>query len=171
MKRHRLLRSFLFAAIVVSTIGCDQAVKEVARTQLAGAPLSFLGGCIRLSLALNQGGFLGLGSSFPAGLRAAVFVTGVATVLFLGAVFLARNRFDGHLSTLIFAWFAWAGGLSNLIDRVRFGGRVTDFMVLGVGPLHTGIFNVADVAITFGGIFIVLSVFWRESRAPIDGGQ
>jgi signal peptidase II len=47
-----------------------------------------------------------------------------------------------------------AGGLSNLIDRITLG-SVIDFMNVGVGPVRTGIFNVADVAI-MAGVAIVL---------------
>lgn len=39
------------------------------------------------------------------------------------------------------------GRLSNLIDRLLHDGLVVDFLQVGVGPLHTGIFNRADVAI------------------------
>ena len=42
-----------------------------------------------------------------------------------------------------------AGALSNLIDRIAVG-SVIDFLNVGIGPLRTGIFNVADVAIMAG---------------------
>jgi signal peptidase II len=42
------------------------------------------------------------------------------------------------------------GGVSNLMDRLRYGGYVVDFLNVGVGPLRTGIFNVADMAIMVG---------------------
>jgi signal peptidase II len=42
-----------------------------------------------------------------------------------------------------------AGGASNLVDRIAHG-VVIDFMNVGIGPLRTGIFNVADVAIMLG---------------------
>jgi signal peptidase II len=42
-----------------------------------------------------------------------------------------------------------AGGASNWVDRVV-RGSVVDFLNVGVGPLRTGIFNVADVAIMVG---------------------
>ena len=48
----------------------------------------------------------------------------------------------------------FAGGASNLVDRVM-RGSVIDFLNVGVGPLRTGIFNVADMAILLGvGIFV-----------------
>lgn len=42
------------------------------------------------------------------------------------------------------------GGLSNLIDRLLQDGNVTDFLNIGVGPVRTGIFNGADVALMVG---------------------
>ena len=45
-------------------------------------------------------------------------------------------------------------------------GRVTDFLYLSAGPLHTGVFNVADMAITFGVIWLMTSwMFTSRSRA------
>jgi signal peptidase II len=165
MNRSRLLRFALFFGIVVSTIGCDQATKHIARTHLAGlAPLSFLGGSLRIALAQNAGGFLSLGSSLPDGLRSTVFLVGVGAALLAAAIYLVRA---GGLafSALLCAWFVWAGGLSNLVDRVAFEGRVTDFMILGLGPLHTGVFNVADVAIMVGGILFAI-LTWAHQAEP-----
>ena len=42
------------------------------------------------------------------------------------------------------------GGLSNWIDRLAHGGFVTDFLSVGFGPVRTGIFNLADVAVVAG---------------------
>ena len=55
------------------------------------------------------------------------------------------------------------GGLSNLIDRLLNEGRVVDFMQLGIGPLRTGVFNVADVAI-MGGLAVMLVVVFRDGK-------
>jgi len=57
-----------------------------------------------------------------------------------------------------------AGGVGNLIDRLRFAGRVTDFLYLQAGPLHTGVFNVADMAITFGILWLVLAWGFTQRR-------
>lgn len=52
-----------------------------------------------------------------------------------------------------------AGGFGNLYDRAINDGRVVDFMLLQLGPLQTGIFNVADIAIMAGlfGFFFISS--------------
>ncbi|HXC20398.1 MAG TPA: signal peptidase II, partial [Steroidobacteraceae bacterium] len=49
------------------------------------------------------------------------------------------------------------GGISNLIDRLLYGGRVTDFLNVGIGSLRTGIFNVADMAILAGALLLILN--------------
>ena len=50
----------------------------------------------------------------------------------------------------------WVGGISNLIDRFVHHGLVTDFIVVWVGPLHTGIFNLADFAIMIGMLLMLV---------------
>ena len=51
------------------------------------------------------------------------------------------------------------GGLGNLYDRLTNTGRVVDFLMVGMGSLRTGIFNVADLAITFGvGLFVLAAI-------------
>jgi signal peptidase II len=163
MNRCRLARSLVLAALVVSLIGCDQAVKHVARVHLADSPpLVYLGGSVRLTLAHNEGGFLSLGSSLSPRVRRVVFSLGVAAVLLLGAVYLSRATSLAPLA-LACGWLAWAGGISNLVDRLLFDGRVTDFVVLGLGPLRTGVFNLADVAIMAGAVLLALTAA-RESH-------
>jgi signal peptidase II len=48
--------------------------------------------------------------------------------------------------------FSLAGGIGNLLGRLSNNGLVTDFINIGIGQLRTGVFNVADMAITFGAI-------------------
>lgn len=49
------------------------------------------------------------------------------------------------------------GGLENWLDRVLHQGAVTDFVSVGVGPLCTGIFNLADVCILAGVVLLLLA--------------
>jgi signal peptidase II len=55
------------------------------------------------------------------------------------------------------------GGISNLIDRLLYNGRVTDFLNVGIGGVRTGIFNVADMAIMAGALLLLLNM--RDSKA------
>ncbi len=155
------LRWVALVAAALATIGCDRATKHVATTLLAGeADRSYLGDTVRLGYAENTGGFLSLGADWPEAPRIAVFTVATGLAL-LGLVAVAiRDGFAGT-STVGLVLFV-AGGSSNWIDRVLHG-RVVDFLNLGIGPIRTGVFNVADVAIMAGAGLVALGVFRRDS--------
>ena len=61
----------------------------------------------------------------------------------------------------------FSGGASNFIDRVMNKGAVVDFLNVGVGPVRTGIFNIADVAIMIGfALFLFGSSRTSEREIP-----
>ena len=155
------LRGALLVAMA-GTIGCDRVTKRLAAAALDGRPVrSLLGDALRLEYAENTGAFLGLGADLPPRVRLTVFA--LATLVGL-AVIAGLGRRLRHAPPALFglALFA-AGSLSNLADRVAYG-SVVDFLNVGVGPLRTGIFNVADVAI-FAGAALVVAASGRSDRA------
>ena len=146
---------FVLAMAVVLTIGCDRVTKHVATAALAGMPSrSFLADTVRLQYAENTGGFLGVGADLHPSVRTALFTmaTGVTLVLMTAAA--VRLRLSG--AVLVGVTLFVAGGASNWIDRVA-RGSVVDFLNVGVGPVRTGIFNVADVAILLGAAVILIA--------------
>jgi signal peptidase II len=156
-----LERLAIVGAILVCCMGCDQATKSIAQSMLPEAETwSYLGDSIRLQLAHNEGAFLSLGSELPELWRGVIFLGLVGAVL-LGV--LAHALLGSHSSpwSVVGLALAFAGGISNLVDRIFNEGRVVDFMNVGIGPLRTGIFNVADVAI-LGGVVLLLI---REARS------
>ncbi|HEX9941725.1 MAG TPA: signal peptidase II [Thermoanaerobaculia bacterium] len=158
------LRSGLLALALISCVGCDQAAKALARGTLASSPpVALLGGAVHLQYAENPGAFLSLGASLPPAARFLLWVVFVAATLaaLLVFTFRAAGLSWGQRAGLA---LILSGGLGNLIDRVVNDGQVIDFVVLRLGPLHTGIFNVADVAITAGILVFLLS--WREAITP-----
>ena len=139
--------------VVATTIGCDRVTKQVAMTTLAGAPdRSFLADTVRLAYAENAGGFLSLGANLPSMARTGLFTIGTGLMLLLLAA--AALRSHSSASTQIGVSLFVAGGVSNWLDRLL-RGSVVDFMNVGIGPLRTGIFNVADVAIVLGAAIVV----------------
>jgi signal peptidase II len=147
---------------MVLFVSCDQVTKIVAQSRLKSEPsLSCLGGMVRLTYAENPGGFLSLGASLPSEVRSWLFVPLTAMLLVGLGVVLVR---DGTLSTtkVVGLSLMAAGAAGNLIDRVAFG-TVRDFLNVGIGPLRTGVFNVADFAVTTGVVLLLaLSVFSRD---------
>jgi len=157
---------FIFAILMLFLcIGCDQATKNIATQMLKDSPpRSFLADTVRLEFALNPGGFLSLGINMPDELRKWVFI-GFNSCMLLGlCAFLILKR---GVSFALFAsiTFILAGGIGNLIDRVWRDGLVTDFINLGIGPIRTGVFNIADMAVTCGVIAIgYLSIHRKTSE-------
>jgi signal peptidase II len=160
----RIATRLLLLFAIVATIGCDQVTKRVATSSLAGTSgRSYLGGIVRVAYVENTGGFLGLGADLPPAARTAIF-TGATGIMLLGMIAVAiRERLQGW--ALLGATLFVAGGASNWVDRLA-NGRVVDFMNVGVGPVRTGIFNVADMALMLGGIMLAVSEYRRLSRDP-----
>ncbi len=156
---------FIFAILILFLcVGCDQVTKTVATRMLKDSPpRAFLAGTVRLEYALNPGGFLSLGRNISDDLRKWVFI-GINSCVMLGlCAFLVLKR---GMSFALFAsiTFILAGGVGNLIDRVWHDGLVIDFINLGIGPLRTGIFNVADLAVTCGVIAIGCLLIRRNKQ-------
>lgn len=165
MLSNRFTRLALVAVVAASCVGCDQLTKQIARERLVGnPPRSFLAGTVRLIYAENPGAFLGLGGQLPPRARWILLVAiNIAVTLTLAGVLVWHSSLP--LTRAAGCALLLAGAVGNLIDRVRFDGLVIDFMNLGVGPLRTGIFNVADVAITLGAALLVVPGLTREKPA------
>jgi signal peptidase II len=149
-------------------VGCDQVSKSAARSLLHnGVTESLFADSLRLQLMENPGSFLSMGASLPQHLRFTLFTAAVA-VLLIGLV--CASLFARRLSTGRFVALALVagGGLSNLIDRLIYDGRVTDFLNVGIGTLRTGIFNFADTAILAGALLLILK---RDSPAELAATQ
>jgi|WetSurMetagenome_2_1015567.scaffolds.fasta_scaffold834478_1 signal peptidase II len=131
-------------------VGCDQVTKSLARNGLSeGEPVVLMHGFVRLTYAENPGVFMGIGADLDSYVRWAIYgssllVVVISTVLLLANVDrLSRTRIIGLLLLL-------SGALGNLVDRFANHASVIDFIVLRIGTLHTGVFNLADVLITMG---------------------
>ena len=152
-----------FALITLVTVGLDQWTKVLAVRHLPVEPWTYLNDTVRLQLAYNTGAFLGMAGTWSENARFwlltvlnGVFLVGLAGVL-LWHWRMPLGRFVAGVGIL-------AGGIGNMIDRITNDGKVTDFMNLGLGPVRTGIFNVADMAITGGAL--ILAWYWlREEQS------
>ncbi len=163
----RRARLALVLALFAGVLACDQATKRWAVAALPeGARVSFLADCVRLERVWNPGAFLSLGARLPPAARALVFTWVVAglVVAALAVALLGRTPVRTACATALLA----AGGAGNLWDRLATGGWVIDFMNVGIGPLRTGIFNVADLAIGAGVAVFLLPARRRAAGAGSD---
>jgi len=158
-----VVRLLLVSTLLICCVGCDQIAKQVVRSQLTlWESHSYLSDTVRLIYVENAGAFLGFGDSLSKSARTFVF-RGAVGLIVLGLLWAAAfARGIGRWQIIGLALLG-AGGLGNLIDRVLYDGRVTDFLNLGLGSLRTGIFNIADVLEVTGVVLFVLAL--RTQRA------
>lgn len=144
-------RVLILLLLLLPLVGCDQFSKVQAVNYLMGSqPISYLNGFLVLTYHENPGAFLSLGASLPHETRTIIFSAFVT--LFLLAVFAYLCLKPLPNASFIVGPLILAGGIGNVYDRLTNTGRVIDFVLLQLGPLHTGVFNLADV-------FIMLGVF------------
>lgn len=153
----RARRLLLVLLVVLSCVAIDQTTKAAAKMALSdGQWHSFAADTVRLQYAENPGAFLSLGASMSESWRTVLFpgILGISIAALLTYLVLASlSSADAVVSLSLIA----GGGLSNLIDRLVYHGHVIDFLNVGIGPVRTGIFNLADVAITVGAVLFFIS--------------
>jgi signal peptidase II len=143
--------------VLVACVGCDHASKYAATAVIEPARvISLASGALRFEVVYNAGAFLGLGAGLPPLVRT-VLLGGLVP---LGLLVLAAGMLRGTAVTsfqIAALGLIVGGGFGNWIDRILHDGHVTDFVSLGIGPLRTGIFNFADVAVIGGMLALLLA--------------
>jgi signal peptidase II len=159
----RFNRLMLVAVLLICCVGCDQIAKHVVRDEMTvGESHSYVNDTLRLTYAENPGAFLSLGDSLPKWLRTVFFQGGVGLIV-IALLWAAAFARDVDRWQIVALALLGAGGLGNLIDRVLYDGRVTDFLNIGLGGLRTGIFNIADLVEVIG---VIVFAFALQSAAP-----
>ena len=158
-------RLILIFIVLISCVGCDQATKSIAVSHLPETKrISYLGDTLRLQLSYNRGGFLSFGHSLHDLLRHLIFSVCVSFILIVGLAFVLFSKSANFSLVLAISLFI-AGGISNLIDRFMHNGSVVDFLNVGIGPVRTGIFNIADVAIMGGAALLLFTTFRKQKQS------
>ena len=153
----KILRVVVIAATVMANIGCDQLTKAIAKPLLSdGRVVSRLGGILVMSYAENEGAFLGLGSRFPQPLKT-VFTIVVPGIVIAGMIVFLFRKKEIDLFLVLGASCIIGGGASNLLDRILYQGRVSDFFTIGIGDFRSAVSNMADMSILLGCLFFVIS--------------
>ena len=155
-------RIILILAICLPSVGCDQWTKAWAAQRLPRDQMwSYFHDVLRVGYTENIGAFLSLGASLTPEIRHWIFVVGVGAFLAgLTAYLVLKNL---PRITLVGFTLLLSGGLSNFYDRVVNNGAVVDFLNIGIGPVRTGVFNIADIAIMLG-LALVLFQGVRELK-------
>jgi signal peptidase II len=151
---------FLFL-IAGAIIALDQWTKSLVRTNLAlgetwlPESLMWLSPYARIVHWFNTGAAFGM---FQSG--STVFM--VLAIIVIGAIIYYFPRVEQNDWTLRLAMsMQLAGALGNLLDRLMYDGKVTDFISIGTFP----VFNIADTSISMGTGILLLGVYLQERAA------
>jgi len=158
------------AIVAVTVVLADQLVKALVRSRLAlHESVTVIPGFFDLTRVHNSGaayGFLnGVDFPFKTAMLACVAMAALVGLAVYSASLDQKQRLTRIGLTLVIG-----GAAGNLIDRVT-AGYVLDFVDLyaGEGGWHFWAFNVADSAITFGVVLMILELLGlgrtRVSRA------
>jgi len=165
----RTTKAIAVLLLVCAAVACDQGTKQAARTWLSGRPtVTLVERVLVLRYAENEGAFLSLGAGFPRPVRTVTFIAFPLGVLACMIAYLLRRGGVGG-GTLVGCSLIVGGGAGNLIDRLFRDGRVTDFIMAGIGGLHTGIFNFADLTVLAGCVVLLFSPGKEPLRSNARG--
>ena len=146
---------FVIASLIVAL---DQWTKTLVRDNLVlGAtwlPESFewLSPYARIVHWYNTGAAFGMFQNGSMIFMALAFIVICAIVYYFPQV----DKHDWSLRLAMSMQLAGASG--NLIDRLMYDGKVTDFISVGTFP----VFNVADASISVGTVVLLLGVYLQE---------
>ncbi len=157
------LKLFLFCLSLFLFVGCDRVTKQLAKDHLMNRePISYFYDTCIFVYAENTGAALSMGDGLSK--AAGFWLLSMLPLLFLisALVYSIYHSKEFRWLKMFSLALVIGGGLGNVIDRIMYDRHVTDFMILGIGSLKTGIFNVADVCVTFG--IIGLFFFFNESK-------
>ncbi len=155
----RRLRNYLpLFAVALIVITLDQISKYLVRTRLpyteVWAPWDWMLPFARVVHWQNTGAAFGMFQGMS-------LVFGVLAVIVSAAIIYYYPQVPKEDWLIRLALGMQLGGaLGNLIDRLQFGGAVTDFISLG----NFAVFNVADASISVGVVLLILGLWLRERR-------
>lgn len=156
----------LFLGIVSCVVLLDYVTKRLIQDNFhLYQQVEIIGDYLRLTFIYNPGAAFGIHLGEYS--RMIFLVLSVVALVALGAMYWTTPAHDRVRLTAIS--LVCAGAVGNLVDRVRSHRGVVDFLDIGIGDLRWPVFNVADIAVTTGAVFLALSL-WREERQDDDDG-
>jgi signal peptidase II len=159
-------KASLFAIVLGGVVGFDFITKVmVQRTFNLYQQVNLIGDYVRLTYIHNPGAAFGIHLG-PYSRFIFLALSLVALAALAGMYWVTPVKDRVRLTSIA---LICGGAIGNLLDRIRSSAGVVDFMDVGIGQLRWPVFNVADVAVTCGAIFLALSL-WREEQGAARGG-
>ena len=152
-------RNISISIIIALSIFLDQISKILIRNNVEQySDIKLIGEYFILTNVENSGAFLGMGSGFSPIMKSVFLIILPIIVLISIIIYVYRDKEIDKISLIGFSIII-GGGIGNIFDRIIYG-SVTDFLFIDLGGIfRTGIFNIADLAVTTGMILILLMSF------------
>jgi signal peptidase II len=158
-RRARIYDALAFLTAILVLV-LDQWTKAWVVTNLSpsflGPKIPLIGEYLTLYYIKNNGAAFSLFENSILLVLLIVVAIGVIAYLYI------RNINTGSLWYKLIFGLIIGGALSNLIDRVRHGGYVVDFISFNIPQLnfHFAIFNLADAAISLGVVLLFVTLLF-----------
>jgi signal peptidase II len=151
-----------FWAVVTAVTAVDVLTKWWAEMALRpqGFPREIAGEWLRFTLVYNPGAAFGLHVGEHS--RWVFMALTVIALAILGRLYLSTE--DGDMPRSMALALVCAGALGNLIDRVRSGRGVVDFIDIGFGATRWPTFNVADMAVSSGAVLLAWVLWYQDQQ-------
>lgn len=164
-------RTLLIILIIVFNIIIDQITKVAVRAQIDYREvIQVIGDNFILTNVENTGAFLGMGSDLSPTIKLIFLLILPVIVLSYVVYYVITNKALDRLSLIAFCCII-GGGISNVFDRIVFG-SVTDFLHIDLGGVfRTGIFNLADMSVTFGMIILLYASFKNSKGKKVESEE
>ncbi len=137
--------------VVVAVFGADRASKLLITRILQPGEVVEITSFFNLVLVYNPGVSFGL----LGGLGAVAPWLLVALALVISALLVHWGRREERPAARLALWTILGGALGNVYDRVRFG-AVVDYLDFHLGEWHWPAFNLADVAVVGGVLWLLV---------------
>lgn len=153
-------KASLFVGVLAGVVSIDFITKElIQRSMSLYQQINIIGDYVRLTYIHNPGAAFGI--NLGAYSRIIFLVLScIALAALAGMYWVTPSKDRSRLASIA---LICGGAVGNLLDRIRLSAGVVDFMDIGIGQLRWPVFNVADIAVTTGAIFLALSL-WREEQ-------
>lgn len=160
----KLTRNLSIILLIIFNIAINQISKVIVRANIdLREVIELIGDKFILTNVYNKGAFLGMGSDMNDTLRLLLLLILPTCVLGYLIYYIITNKSLDKWSTIALSCIA-GGGIANVFDCIAFG-KVTDFFFIDLGGVFkTGIFNVADMSVSFGMIILVYTWFISSKK-------
>ena len=146
--------------LILTIFFLDRYSKNLILNLLENEKYLFINNYLNLNLVFNTGIGFGLFS-----LNAGIYYNMLSVLIFIIILILFYLMFKSKTNEKIFFSFIIGGAIGNLYDRIIYK-AVPDFIDLHIKDFHWFTFNIADIFISFGVIFMILNelVFKKEKN-------